>query len=220
MRSAIILAGGGSTRMSGDKGLRKLGGEAMVLHVIRRVSDLVDEVLLVVSSEGQWRSYSEVVGDGVEVLVDMFDGDSPLVGAVTGFKHARGEYALITGCDTPFVSPEAVQLLFREGEGFDGAVFQWPNGWIEPLVAVYRVEPSLRLGLALKEMGDLRLRMILRKLRNVRMIPVGALREIDPGLLTLFDADTEDALLEAEKMLNNIELMKKRETANDMCSLY
>jgi hypothetical protein len=53
----------------------------------------------------------------------------------------------------------------------------------------------------LYEAGNLRLRMILLDLEDVRMIPIDALREIDPELLTLYDADTEDALRKAEKML-------------------
>jgi hypothetical protein len=35
------------------------------------------------------------------------------------------------------------------------------------------------------------------------MIPMERLKAFDPDLLTLFDADTEQALSEAEKMLKN-----------------
>ncbi|MFQ6054151.1 MAG: molybdenum cofactor guanylyltransferase, partial [Candidatus Bathyarchaeia archaeon] len=154
-RSAIILAGGRSTRMNIDKGLRPLGGEPLVTHVIRRVSDLVDEVLLVVSSEQQRNDYAAVLGGDAELLIDLHERGSPLVGAITGFKKARGKYAFITGCDTPFISPEAVSLLFRESQGGDGATFQWPNGWVEPLAAVYRVEPALREALEAYGKGDL-----------------------------------------------------------------
>ncbi len=201
MRSAIILAGGRSTRMNGDKGLRELCGEPLVSHVIRRVSPLVDEVLLVVGSEDQRRAYSEAVGDRARVLVDIYEEGSPLIGAITGFQHAKSGYALITGCDMPFISQDAVRLLFEEGEGKNGAVFQWPNGWIEPLIAVYKVEPSLEEAQSLYRMENLRLRMILLNLEDVRMIPIEALRAMDPELLTLYDADTEEALEEAEEIL-------------------
>ena len=204
MRSAIVLAGGRSTRMSEDKGLKTLGGEPLVGHVIRRVSSHVDEVLLVVGSEGQRMAYSEVVGNGVKLLVDLYEEGSPLIGAITGLKNATGMYALVTGCDMPFISPEVVRLLFQEGEGRDGAVFRWPNGWIEPLIAVYKVEPSLRMAMDLYTSRNLRLRMILLNLQDVRMIPIESLKDIDPELLTLYDADTEDALRKAEKILERI----------------
>lgn len=203
-RSAIILAGGGSARMNGDKGLRSLGGEPLVRHVIRRVSGLVDEVYIVLGSERQRKLYAAAVDGCVELVVDLYEGYSPLLGAITGFKRARGRYAFVTGCDMPFIDPKAVALLFGEAEGFDGATFQRPNGWIEPLVAVYRVEPSLSLALEAYRRGDLRLRTVLRRLPRIRLIPLESLRALDPRLLTLFDVDTEDALMEAEAILNTI----------------
>lgn len=203
MRTAIILAGGGSTRMKSDKGLRELGGEPLVTRAIRRVSDQVDQVVLVLGSEGQREAYAPVVGEGAELVVDVYSDGSPLVGALTGFQHARGDYALVLACDMPFVSPEVVRLLFEEGTGRDGAVFQWPNGWIEPLLAVYRVEPSLEIARALYEEMNLRLRMILRRLPCVKMIPISSLRAMDPELVNLFDADTEEALCEAETLIDS-----------------
>jgi molybdopterin-guanine dinucleotide biosynthesis protein A len=203
MRTAIILAGGGSTRMKSDKGLRMLHGEPLVRHVIRRVVDHVDEVILVLGSEGQREDYSQIVGGDADMVVDMYGQGSPLVGAITGLSKAKGEYALISGCDMPFISGRVLAMLFEEGAGFDGAVFQWPNGWIEPLLAVYRVRPSLEKASELYESGDLRIRRILQNLPDVKMIPIERLKAFDPSLLTLFDADTEQALSEAEKISKN-----------------
>lgn len=200
-RSAIILAGGGSTRMDRDKGLRHLGGEPLVRHVIRRISGFVDEFIVVVGNENQRREYAIVLDGRVKLLIDLYQDGSPLVGAITGLKHVQGRYAFITGCDTPFISPVAVSLLFREAEGFDGATFQWPNGWIEPLAAVYRVEQSLSLAIEAYRRGDHRLRTVLRGLKRIKFIPIETLRALDPQLLTLFDIDTDDALFEAEEIL-------------------
>lgn len=165
---------------------------------------MVDEVLVVVGSDAQREAYKGVLDGDVELLVDLYEGGSPLVGAMTGLSRARGRYAFITGCDSPFLSPEAIQLLFSESEGLDGATFQWPNGWIEPLMAIYRVEPSLNLALEAYRVGDLRLRRVLRELPKLKLIPIDLLRSIDPRLLTLFDIDTEDALSQAEEILKEL----------------
>jgi molybdopterin-guanine dinucleotide biosynthesis protein A len=217
MRSAIVLAGGGSTRMRSDKGLRELGGEPLATHVVRRLSDLVDEVFLVVGSEAQRALYSGAMGGEAEILVDLYSDGSPLVGALTGFMRARGGYALVTGCDMPFISREAIRLLFNEAEGLDGAVFQWPNGWVEPLLAVYCVEPSRKIAEELYRTRNLRLRMILLELPRVKMIPMEALKKIDPGLLTLHDVDDENSLREAEKILRkqNVERIGSRDRVPD-----
>ena len=190
--------------MKRDKGLLDLAGEPMVRRVVEGVSGVVDEAFVVVGSTEQRGGYSDVLGDRAEVLVDAYGDGSPLVGAITGLRRAHGEYALITACDMPFVSPDVVRWLFAEAESHDGATFEWPNGWIEPFFSVYRVEPSLRIAGELFEEGNMRLRMILRRLPDVRNIPIGSLRERDPELLTLFDVDTAEAIVEAEKKLEKM----------------
>ena len=190
--------------MKRDKGLLDLAGEPMVRRVVEGVSGVVDEVFIVVGSAEQHGGYSDVLGDRAEILVDAYGDGSPLVGAITGLRRARGEYALITACDMPFVSPDVVWWLFAEAEGHDGATFEWPNGWIEPFFSVYRVEPSLRIAGELFEERNMRLRMILRRLPDVRHIPIGSLRERDPELLTLFDVDTAEAIVEAGKKLEKM----------------
>ena len=191
--------------MKRDKGLLDLAGEPMVCRVVEGVSGIVDEVLVVVGSAEQHRGYSDVLGDRVEVLTDVYGDGSPLVGAITGLRRARGEFAMITACDMPFVSPDVVRWLFAEAEGHDGATFEWPNGWIEPFFSVYRVEPSLRIAGELFEERNMRLRMILRRLPDVSHVPIGSLRERDPDLLTLFDVDTAEAIVEAEKKLEKMD---------------
>jgi molybdopterin-guanine dinucleotide biosynthesis protein A len=187
--------------MNRDKGLKELCGEALVNRVIRRVSEFVDEIILVVGSEEQREAYSRVVDEDIKVVVDLYKDGSPLVGAITGLKHAEGEYAFLVACDMPFISDEVIESLFSVSDGHDGAVYQWPNQWIEPLLAVYRVKPALEKGLQLYASGDLRVRRILQNLPDVKMIPMDELREVDPKLRNLFDADTEEALLEAERIL-------------------
>jgi molybdopterin-guanine dinucleotide biosynthesis protein A len=194
--------------MNGDKGLSTLRGEPLVGHVVRRIAGLVDEVVVVVGSEKQEGEYSQVLDDGIQLLVDVDEVGSPLVGAITGLECIRGSCALITGCDVPFILPEAVSMLFGECEGFDGATFQWPNGWIEPLLSVYRVEPALRLALEAYDREDHRLRTVLHSLPHLKLIPIKALRIIDPQLLSLWDVDTREDLAKAEETLERMEKRK------------
>jgi molybdopterin-guanine dinucleotide biosynthesis protein A len=191
--------------MDEDKGLKELGGEPMVAHVIRRLRGLVDEVILVVGSDEQKAAYSSVVNDGLRVISDVYESGSPLVGAITGLRSCRGDYAFITACDMPFISGKVIRILFEAAEGHNGAVFQWPNGWIEPLVAVYKVEPSLRKAQDLYDSSDLRIRKILLEISNVNKIKINILKNIDSELLTLFDADTKEALRKAESILGKVE---------------
>jgi molybdopterin-guanine dinucleotide biosynthesis protein A len=186
--------------MNGDKGLRLLRGEPLVRRTVSRVSGLVDETILVAGSKEQASAYTRLL-DGVSVAVDLYPEHSPVVGALTGLSLARGKYALMVGYDMPFIRRDAVELLFGEAEGVDGATYIWPNGWVEPLHAVYRVDPGREAARRNYDEGDMRLGDVLRRMKDVRMIPVERLKLIDPGLLTLFDVDTEERLREAEKLL-------------------
>jgi len=200
-RSGIVLAGGSSTRLGEDKGLRLLAGKPLVNHIVDKIRDHVNEVIVVVASEEQKEIYGQVV-DGV--VTDMHPEGSPLVGLLTGLSCCKGEYALAVACDMPFICDEAVEMLYAEAEGRDGAVFEKPNGWIEPLVAVYNVESALREAERLYREGDLRVRMIFLSLDDVSLIPVEQLRSVDPELYTFFDTDTEDRFCEADRILRTM----------------
>ena len=78
---------------------------------------------------------------------------------------------MITACDMLFASPDVTRWIFAEAEGHNGATYEWPNGWIEPFLSVYRVEPSLRIARELFEEKNLRLRIFLRRLPDMRNLP-------------------------------------------------
>ena len=57
MRTAIVLAGGRSSRIGVDKGLVILNKKPLVAYVIERLEPVVDEVILVVGSQAQVIAY-------------------------------------------------------------------------------------------------------------------------------------------------------------------
>ncbi len=199
-RSGVILAGGSSTRLGVDKGLLLLAGKPLVKHIVERISGHVDDVIVVVASEEQKDNYQQAMEDTL-IVTDMYTGGSPLVGLMTGLSFCKHSYAFAVACDMPFVCDEAVEMLFAEAEGREGAVFEKPNGWIEPLAAVYHVETAFREAERLYGEGDLRVRMISLSIDDVALIPVERLRGVDPELRTFFDIDSEDSFGVAELII-------------------
>ncbi len=183
-----------------DKGLRLLADKPLVKHIVDMICDHVDEVIVVVASEKQKEKYQKAVDD-VLVVTDMYPEGSPLVGLMTGLSFCNYPYAFAVACDMPFICDEVMEMLFAEAEGRDGAVFEKPNGWIEPLAAVYHVETALREAERLYREDDLRVRMIFLSLDDVALIPVERLRVVDPELRTFFDTDSEDLFYEADRIL-------------------
>jgi molybdopterin-guanine dinucleotide biosynthesis protein A len=202
-KSAIILAGGFSSRFGQDKGLLQLANKPLIKHVLDAISTLVDEKMVVASSKVQAENYAKVLGSDVNVLIDVDDAQSPLVGALTGFKEAHGRYALLLSCDTPFVSNDVVSLLFELCINRYAVIPRWPNGYIEPLQAVYCAKPAYEAAKNALSEGKLNMQSMVDRLRSVRYVSTLVLQQLDPGLRTFFNINTLLDLRRAESMLRS-----------------
>lgn len=200
-RSAIILAGGFSSRFGQDKGLLLLANKPLVRHVLDVASDIVDETIIVVSSKGQAENFAKVSDSKVKIVVDVRDVQSPLVGALTGFEKVHGEYSLLLPCDTPLVSKEILLLLLDLCGGKNAVIPRWPNGYIEPLQAVYRTKPALEAAKNVLGEGKFNMRSMIDSLGGIRYISTLVLQQLDPKLKTFFNINTPLDLKKAEFML-------------------
>ncbi|MDH5266679.1 MAG: molybdenum cofactor guanylyltransferase [Candidatus Bathyarchaeota archaeon] len=200
-KSAIILAGGFSNRFGQDKGLLQLANKPLIKHVLDAISSLVDEKMVVASSKVQAENYAKVLGSDVNVLIDVDDAQSPLIGALTGFKEAHERYALLLSCDTPFVSRDVVSLLFELCINRNAVIPRWPNGYIEPLQAVYCAKPAYEAAQNALSEGKLNMQSMVDRLRSVRYVSTLVLQQLDPGLRTFFNVNTLLDLRRAESML-------------------
>src|SRR4030043_2223866 len=89
-RSAIVLAGGFSSRFGEDKGVLELANKPLIRHVVDAVSPVVDETVVVTNSQERAMKYAAVTRSDVKFAVDVCESRSPLIGALTGFGVARG----------------------------------------------------------------------------------------------------------------------------------
>ncbi|MFQ5999311.1 MAG: molybdenum cofactor guanylyltransferase, partial [Candidatus Bathyarchaeia archaeon] len=200
--SAVILAGGLSKRFGRDKSLIELAGKPLILHVLDRAFEIVvDETVVVVSSEIQKNAFASLLGRRANVIVDKYKAQSPLVGALTGFETVHGEYSLLLSCDTPFVSSQIAQFLLDLCVNRGAVIPRWPNGYIEPLQAAYHTRSALTAAKTVLEEGKLDLRSMIARLNGVRYVSTMVLRQMDPQLLTFFNINTLEDLRRAESLL-------------------
>jgi len=114
MIAGVILAGGRATRMGGgDKGLRVVGGQRLIDHVIAR---LVPQVgTLAINANGDPARLAEF---GLPVLADSLpDHPGPLAGVLAGldWAAAQGAQAIVTAAaDTPFFPRDLVARLLAQ----------------------------------------------------------------------------------------------------------
>ncbi|MBT3285671.1 molybdenum cofactor guanylyltransferase [Candidatus Bathyarchaeota archaeon] len=203
MRTGIILAGGESKRIGTDKGLIDLNGKPLIRYVVESLRPIVDEIIVVVGSKERIQHYRNAVEDDVMVVPDLYDDGSPMIGLITGLTHAKGDYAVVAACDMPFINSELVDILFLLSFELNGTLLIKPDGWIEPLPAVYNVEVGKRRAVQLRNDGDLRLRKVLETLPSVARILVERLKIIDPELRSFFDLDTMERYDEAMRIIKD-----------------
>ncbi|HIE18911.1 TPA: molybdenum cofactor guanylyltransferase [Candidatus Bathyarchaeota archaeon] len=202
-RIGIILAGGTAERFGSDKGLLELAGKPLVLHVFDRIKGQVDEVIVVVGSTEQKKAYSKIFPSETKIHIDMEKENCPLIGALTGFANADGVYSILLPCDTPFISKDVIELLFEASSNVDAAIPRWPNGYIEPLQAVYHTRSALSAAKEALKKGKRRMRSMISLLHGVRYFSTLALREIDYNLLTFFNVNTTLDLKKASRLIKN-----------------
>lgn len=200
-RSAIILAGGSSTRIQHDKGLLPLANKPLVKYVLDGVRDLVEETIVVVSSESQERVYMQAIGAHTKIVVDTEKIKSPLVGAFTGFQTALGDYSLLLPCDAPFISKDVSNLLFELCIGKNAVIPRWPDSLIEPLHAVYYTQSARDASQKALDEGQLKMQAMIDCLRGVRYISTLVLQQIDVDLKVFFNVNTLLDMKKAETML-------------------
>lgn len=109
--TGVILAGGQGRRMGGeDKGWVEFQGQPMIQHILERLSDQVDEIIIVAN-----RNQSRYADLGVRVVEDLITGfQGPLVGIATGLTHASHDQVVFVPCDGPFISRELVSRFSEE----------------------------------------------------------------------------------------------------------
>lgn len=200
-RTAIILAGNGSGRLGCDRGLAQLANRPLITHVVSRVQSIVDEVIVCLKDRSKMPSYSHILPQECRIIAD--EGglpECPLRGAYTGLMNARGGYSTILPCDTPFISTELIDLLFNVAVGVNAVVPRWPEGFIEPLQAVYRTEAALRAARRALEGGNYSMRAMISLLKDIRYMSTLVIKEMDSKMHTFVNINTSIDLKRAEAL--------------------
>jgi molybdenum cofactor guanylyltransferase len=199
--SAIILAGGKSSRMGRAKALLQFDGEPLIAHLVRRLRDLFDEIVIV-AAPGQ-----ELPPLGAILVRDEVAYQGPVGGISYGLRAASGEACFVTSCDVAFLNAPLISYLVSRISHHDVVVPYWEERF-QPLHAVYRrsVLPLLEGQL---ERGELRPVYLFDKVRTLK-IGADEIRRFDPGGLSFFNmnapADYDAALTRWAQLKNSSRL--------------
>ena len=124
--SAVILAGGRSSRMGVSKAELPWDGTTLLLHQLRKLRALGIRDLIVCGS---------VHVEGAKSVTDIYPQKGPLGGIHAGLLAAKRESVLVTGVDTPLVPERIYRELIAAHTG--GSTVLAHGDKLEPLIAVY-----------------------------------------------------------------------------------
>lgn len=141
--TAIILAGGKSSRMGTNKAVLPLGGQPVIERLVAELQKVTGNIVV---SCGQSGDYAEL---GLPLLPDIYPKCGPLAGLHAGLTASPHRWNLVVSCDMPFVNASLAQYLAKqalelEGRGVEEcdraieAIIPRVNGQIHPLLAMYR----------------------------------------------------------------------------------
>ncbi|MCF2137494.1 MAG: molybdenum cofactor guanylyltransferase [Candidatus Thorarchaeota archaeon] len=197
--TVAILAGGDSTRFTTDKALAQFRGRPLLQHMLAIAHQVSSNVIVVVSSEDQADRFRPLVGS-VKIVSDPEGTEKcALTGALTAFEYVGSPFTLLLPVDTPLANVPLLKALYDLRGTHSAIVPSWPEGYVEPLHAVYRTETAYARGLGIFEQGDRKMQALLDVLPNVLYISTLVLKEFDPDLRTFANINTEQDLRRLER---------------------
>ena len=199
-RTAIILAGDFSNSFGQDMPVLNLNGKPLIRHVVDAVSVIVNEIIIVTDTQEQAQEYEQIVGGEVKFAVKPDDANDPLADALAGLKLAQGKHSALLSPNTPFVSPDIIDLFFDLCKGKTAVIPRWPDEKIEPLQAVYHTKSALEAARIALEEGKSDLSSMIENLGGVRYVSTLVVQELDPELKTFFKVNGPVDLKMAETM--------------------
>jgi molybdopterin-guanine dinucleotide biosynthesis protein A len=129
--AGILLAGGKSTRMGGEKGEFMISGKPMMYFPFMVLKELCDEVLV---SSGKPLDLP-----GKHTLVpDEIKGIGPMGGLYSCLKKSRAEINMVLPYDMPGVIPELMLYMLKQAENAEILLPGLRKDQPEPLCGIYR----------------------------------------------------------------------------------
>tara|TARA_B110000238_G_scaffold85255_1_gene93737 strand:+ start:10 stop:621 length:612 start_codon:yes stop_codon:yes gene_type:complete len=120
---AVVLAGGKSKRFGKDKNQIKLGDKTLLEHVLSKISNKFEEILIVSSHNQQM-----IKLENVTVIPDCFDDFGPLAGVLSSMKWIKKnkkhyKWVATFPSDTPFFETSIIEEYKKRTNTNDSSLY-------------------------------------------------------------------------------------------------
>ena len=131
-RTAIILAGGESSRMGRDKSMLPIDGKPMIANIAEHISPLFDELIIGANDTEKYKFL------GFPVIPDRNKGMGPLMGILSTVEKSQNDLNFVIACDIPSPDIEFIRKMTELATECDIVMPVTDENKYEPLFAIYR----------------------------------------------------------------------------------
>lgn len=198
MTAGLVVAGGYSTRFGiVEKPLVEVGGEAMLVRVVRTLDAIVDDIVIDCRADQVSPFRAALQDEHVEptYAIDDDPDRGPIAGLANGLASIDASEATVLSCDRPGVTPALLASLrfCRRHEDVDVAVPAL-DGFLQPLCGVYRTDALRTAVESALATGNRRLCGIPRELTSTVATERALADVVDPAAISSVDTPVEAQL--------------------------
>lgn len=181
--SAVILAGGRSSRMGSNKALLPYRGGRFIEAIHRQLAEMFAEVILVTNNPEQYDFLP------CRTVPDRYTGCGVLAGIHSGLYHSLSPAIFAVACDMPYLSEHLIRHLTNQADERGVVIPESPVG-IEPLHAVYGrgCLPAVETVLMA---GEMKIRSFFDRVPVTR-VSADEVETFDPGFNSFRNINTPD----------------------------
>ncbi|MBE0637262.1 MAG: molybdenum cofactor guanylyltransferase [Bacteroidales bacterium] len=129
--TAIVLAGGKSSRMGEDKSLLPVNGKPLIAHIVDQLRDRFDEIIIGANEPEKYAFLN------LRVVTDVEKDKGPLMGIYSCLQASNNAVNFITACDIPVMNTKLISDMIQLADDVDMVLPVGEENHYEPLFAVY-----------------------------------------------------------------------------------
>jgi len=131
-KTAVILAGGKSTRMGFDKQFLEVNNKLLMENLICELKKEFQDIIIVTNKPEEYKNSK------CRIFSDEIKEVGPLSGIHVGLKNSKSKYTYFIACDMPNINLNYIQQMKNEIiQGKPDACVSQKEGRIEPFNSFY-----------------------------------------------------------------------------------
>jgi molybdopterin-guanine dinucleotide biosynthesis protein A len=168
---AVVLAGGGATRLGGvDKALVEIGHMSLLDRAVAAVRGAERIVAVGPRRRSDMR---------VRWVLEEPPGAGPVHALRAGLEHVAAGIVVVLAVDHPLVTESTIASIVHAIKERDGAIVCDASGHLQPLVGAYRREALRERIMALDRTDDAAVRELMMGLDLASVLDAGAAMDCD-----------------------------------------